>query len=95
MGILCSFIALSKFELFGIIEAPKSNIVRLPQVCTSRFWFNYRHIANTLSIYRTVKRLGIPDSNIILVCPADAPRFGPLHGKQPGPQTETCLLYND
>ena len=34
---------------------------------TSRFWLNYRHIANTLSIYRTVKRLGIPDSNIILM----------------------------
>ncbi|KAB1202577.1 GPI-anchor transamidase [Morella rubra] len=26
-------------------------------VCTSRFWFNYRHMANTLSLYRTVKRL--------------------------------------
>lgn len=36
-------------------------------VCTSRFWFNYRHIANTLSVYRTVKRLGVPDSNIILM----------------------------
>ncbi|CAO3642280.1 unnamed protein product [Mucor hiemalis] len=36
-------------------------------VCTSRFWFNYRHVANTLSMYRTVKRLGIPDSNIILM----------------------------
>ena len=31
------------------------------QVCTSRFWFNYRHVANVLSIYRSVKRLGIPD----------------------------------
>lgn len=31
------------------------------QVCTSRFWFNYRHVANTLSVYRSVKRLGIPD----------------------------------
>ncbi|CAF93106.1 unnamed protein product, partial [Tetraodon nigroviridis] len=30
-------------------------------VCTSRFWFNYRHVANTLSVYRSVKRLGIPD----------------------------------
>ncbi|CAG8521609.1 2330_t:CDS:2 [Funneliformis caledonium] len=40
-------------------------------VCTSRFWFNYRHIANTLSIYRTVKRLGIPDSNIILMLADD------------------------
>ncbi|CAG8542065.1 5781_t:CDS:2 [Ambispora gerdemannii] len=40
-------------------------------VCTSRFWFNYRHMANTLSIYRTVKRLGIPDSNIILMLADD------------------------
>ncbi|KAJ3174742.1 glycosylphosphatidylinositol anchor biosynthesis [Geranomyces variabilis] len=40
-------------------------------VCTSRFWFNYRHIANTLSIYHTVKRLGIPDSNIILMLSDD------------------------
>ncbi|MEQ2190244.1 hypothetical protein ILYODFUR_010294, partial [Ilyodon furcidens] len=30
-------------------------------VCTSRFWFNYRHVANSLSVYRSVKRLGIPD----------------------------------
>ncbi|CAG8655501.1 16091_t:CDS:2 [Dentiscutata erythropus] len=41
------------------------------QVCTSRFWFNYRHIANTLSMYRTVKRLGIPDSNIVLMLADD------------------------
>ncbi|RIB18152.1 peptidase C13 family-domain-containing protein [Gigaspora rosea] len=40
-------------------------------VCTSRFWFNYRHIANTLSMYRTVKRLGIPDSNIVLMLADD------------------------
>jgi len=42
-------------------------------VCTSRFWFNYRHIANTLSIYATVKRLGIPDERIILMLPDDMP----------------------
>lgn len=40
-------------------------------VCTSRFWFNYRHMANTLSIYHTVKRLGIPDSQIILMLADD------------------------
>eukprot|EP01119_Soliformovum_irregulare_P015541 TRINITY_DN4379_c0_g1_i3.p1 TRINITY_DN4379_c0_g1~~TRINITY_DN4379_c0_g1_i3.p1 ORF type:complete len:350 (-),score=56.40 TRINITY_DN4379_c0_g1_i3:73-1122(-) len=40
-------------------------------VCTSRFWFNYRHIANVLGMYRTVKRLGIPDSNIILMLADD------------------------
>ncbi|KAM0750442.1 hypothetical protein T439DRAFT_326408 [Meredithblackwellia eburnea MCA 4105] len=40
-------------------------------VCSSRFWFNYRHIANTLAMYRTVKRLGIPDSQIILMLADD------------------------
>ncbi|GMG20245.1 unnamed protein product [Ambrosiozyma monospora] len=40
-------------------------------VSTSRFWFNYRHVANALSIYRTVKRLGIPDSQIILMLADD------------------------
>ncbi|KMP07512.1 LOW QUALITY PROTEIN: GPI-anchor transamidase [Coccidioides immitis RMSCC 3703] len=38
-------------------------------VSTSRFWFNYRHLANVLSLYRT--RLGIPDSQIILMLPDD------------------------
>ena len=36
-------------------------------VDTSRFWANYRHAANVLSMYHMVKRLGIPDSNIILM----------------------------
>merc|ERR1711973_267343 len=40
-------------------------------VDTSRFWFNYRHVANVLSIYRSVKRLGIPDSRIILMIADD------------------------
>ena len=40
-------------------------------VSTSRFWFNYRHMANVLSVYRTVKRLGIPDSQIILMLSDD------------------------
>ncbi|XP_054610426.1 GPI-anchor transamidase isoform X2 [Dunckerocampus dactyliophorus] len=40
-------------------------------VCTSRFWFNYRHVANTLSVYRSVKRLGIPDSHIVLMLAED------------------------
>uniref|UniRef100_A0A914Z4T3 GPI-anchor transamidase n=1 Tax=Panagrolaimus superbus TaxID=310955 RepID=A0A914Z4T3_9BILA len=42
-------------------------------VCTSRFWFNYRHVANTLSIYQSIKRLGIPDSNIILMLADNIP----------------------
>ncbi|KAH3758181.1 phosphatidylinositol glycan, class K [Pelomyxa schiedti] len=40
-------------------------------VDTSRFWFNYRHPANTLAVYRSVKRMGIPDSNIILMLADD------------------------
>lgn len=40
-------------------------------VSTSKFWFNYRHMANVLSLYRTVKRLGIPDSQIILMLSDD------------------------
>jgi len=40
-------------------------------VDTSRFWFNYRHVANVLSVYRSVKRLGIPDSQIILMVADD------------------------
>ena len=43
-------------------------------MCTSRSWFNYRHVANTLSMYRSVKRLGIPDSNIILMLADDMVR---------------------
>ncbi|CDZ97722.1 gpi-anchor transamidase [Phaffia rhodozyma] len=40
-------------------------------VSASRYWFNYRHMANTLGMYRTVKRLGIPDSQIILMLSDD------------------------
>jgi len=40
-------------------------------VSTSRFWFNYRHMSNVLGMYRTVRRLGIPDSQIILMLADD------------------------
>jgi len=61
-------------------------------VCASRYWFNYRHVANTLSMYRTVKRLGIPDSNIILMLADDMARrslcrsqpYSPLRAASPG-----------
>uniref|UniRef100_A0A1I7ZHL3 GPI-anchor transamidase n=1 Tax=Steinernema glaseri TaxID=37863 RepID=A0A1I7ZHL3_9BILA len=42
-------------------------------VCTSRFWLNYRHVANVLSLYHSIKRLGIPDSNIIMMLADDIP----------------------
>ena len=53
------------------------------QVCTSRFWFNYRHVANTLSFYHTVKRLGIPDSHIVLMLADDIP-CNPRNGTHAG-----------
>ncbi|KAF2892465.1 hypothetical protein ILUMI_13684 [Ignelater luminosus] len=56
-------------------------------VDTSRFWFNYRHVANVLSIYRSVKRLGIPDSQIILMI-ADDMACNP---RNPSPAT----VYNN
>ena len=36
-------------------------------VSTSRYWFNYRHAANSLSVYAILKELGISDNNIILM----------------------------
>ena len=61
---------LANLALFSLSHAAHtSNWAVL--VSTSRFWFNYRHLANTLSLYRTVKRLGIPDSQILLMLPDD------------------------
>ena len=42
-------------------------------VGTSRFWFNYRHVGNTLALYHAIKKLGIPDSNILLMLADDMP----------------------
>jgi phosphatidylinositol glycan class K len=47
-------------------------------VCTSTFWFNYRHVANVLSVYHIIKRLGIPDDHIILML-ADDMACNPHH----------------
>ena len=66
-------------------------------VDTSRFWFNYRHAANALSIYRSVKRLGIPDSHIILMlsddmaCNARNPKPGTVFNNE----NEMINLYGD
>uniref|UniRef100_A0A7E4ZXV6 GPI-anchor transamidase n=1 Tax=Panagrellus redivivus TaxID=6233 RepID=A0A7E4ZXV6_PANRE len=69
-------------------------------VCTSRFWFNYRHVANVLSLYHSIKRLGIPDSNIILMladnipCNARNPRPGQINNL-PGKATSQNLYGLD
>lgn len=53
----------------GLSERHSNNWAVL--VSTSRSWLNYRHIVNAMSIYHVVKRLGIPDSNIVLMAPDD------------------------
>ncbi|CAD6197143.1 unnamed protein product [Caenorhabditis auriculariae] len=59
-------------------------------VCTSKFWFNYRHVSNVLALYHTLKRLGIPDSNIIMMlaeevpCNARNPRPGKVYAARAG-----------
>eukprot|EP00930_Biecheleria_cincta_P049935 TRINITY_DN35121_c0_g1_i1.p1 TRINITY_DN35121_c0_g1~~TRINITY_DN35121_c0_g1_i1.p1 ORF type:complete len:432 (+),score=73.06 TRINITY_DN35121_c0_g1_i1:28-1296(+) len=40
---------------------------------SSRYFYNYRHASNVLSFYHTVKRLGIPDSQILLMMAEDMP----------------------
>ncbi|CAD6906096.1 unnamed protein product [Tilletia controversa] len=66
-------------------------------VGTSRFWFNYRHMSNTLGMYRTVKRLGIPDSNIILMLADDAAcnHRNKFPGNVYGSSSRTLDLYGD
>lgn len=63
-------------------KSPRNNWAVL--VSTSKYWFNYRHSANALSIYRSIKRLGIDDAHIILMladdtaCDARNPRPGTI-----------------
>ncbi|KAL7544462.1 hypothetical protein ACHAWF_007844 [Thalassiosira exigua] len=42
-------------------------------VDSSRYWFNYRHATNALSIYHLLKRGGMPDENIVLMLADDIP----------------------
>lgn len=56
--------------LLGRAEVDRNNWVVL--VDTSRYWYNYRHVSNVLGYYHTIKRLGVPDSQIILMLADDA-----------------------
>ena len=52
-------------------------------VSSSRYWFNYRHVTNALSIYHLLKRGGITDDNIILMLADEIPcnMRNPFRGK--------------
>lgn len=77
MKLLWAFSLLASTALADINEAVSPTLEKTHTnnwavlVDTSRFWFNYRHVANVLSMYRSVKRLGIPDSQIILMVADD------------------------
>ncbi|XP_018399570.1 PREDICTED: putative GPI-anchor transamidase isoform X2 [Cyphomyrmex costatus] len=78
MHLACCITILISFLVSCYTEEIADNFVKTEHsnnwavlVDTSRFWFNYRHVANVLSIYRSVKRLGIPDSQIILMIADD------------------------
>ncbi|KAI9737452.1 MAG: glycosylphosphatidylinositol anchor biosynthesis [Cirrosporium novae-zelandiae] len=71
MASLTHFLTFFLFSLLILLTSAEHTSNWAVLVSTSRFWFNYRHLANVLSLYRTVKRLGIPDSQIILMLPDD------------------------
>ena len=65
---------------------------------TSRYWFNYRHTANALSMYRIVKSAGVPDSHILLLLPDDfacQPRNGPHAASMFNSASHSFNLYSD
>ena len=64
-----SFSLIFSFNFNDSFPTFKNNWALL--ISTSRYWFNYRHFSNTLSVYRSIKRLGIPDSHIILMLADD------------------------
>lgn len=77
-------------SLFIFPVGPRLSIITIIkfQACTSRFWFNYRHVANALSFYRLVKRLGVPDSHIILMLADDMP----CNARNSQPGMYVCVL---
>ncbi|GBG31205.1 GPI-anchor transamidase [Hondaea fermentalgiana] len=66
-------------------------------VDTSLFFFNYRHAANALSMYRTVKQLGIPDNQIILMLADDMAchKSNPLKAQIFNNRNRQIELYGD
>ncbi|KAG1674689.1 hypothetical protein FOA52_007213 [Chlamydomonas sp. UWO 241] len=66
-------------------------------VDTSLFWLNYRHESNALSHYHTAKRLGIPDSNIILMIAHDMAcnAKNPYPARVYGDKAHDLNLYDD
>lgn len=62
---IASFQLLAALLMLVLAAANADNFAVI--VGSSKYWYNYRHESNALSIYSAVKRLGIPDSNIVLM----------------------------
>lgn len=60
-------LVLSLFVLFACLTAVAVADNWAVIVSTSRYWHNYRHGANALSIYHLAKENGIPDERIMLM----------------------------
>ena len=72
---ILSYLALCATIIMGVVSGHTSNWAVI--VDTSRFWFNYRHAANALSVYHACKRFGIDDDHIILMLAGDVPSCDP------------------
>ena len=55
---------------------------------TSRLFHNYRHAANALLVYDAVRRLGLPDSRIVLMLAGSIP-CEPRHSRRPSMHAST------
>eukprot|EP00276_Gloeochaete_wittrockiana_P009099 CAMPEP_0184645712 /NCGR_PEP_ID=MMETSP0308-20130426/2270_1 /TAXON_ID=38269 /ORGANISM="Gloeochaete witrockiana, Strain SAG 46.84" /LENGTH=300 /DNA_ID=CAMNT_0027075017 /DNA_START=1614 /DNA_END=2516 /DNA_ORIENTATION=- len=53
-------------QAYERISVPSNNSWAL-LLCTSRYWFNYRHTANALAVHSILRRLGFPEDRIILM----------------------------
>ena len=59
-------------------------------VCSSKYWFNYRHFANALAMYRVLKEGGYNDDHIIFMtsmeptCDARNPFAGEVYTDRSG-----------
>jgi len=78
----------------GVVLGPHLQVVGTDSwavlVCSSRYWFNYRHLTNTLSMYRLIKQLGVADDHIILMNALDSPCNS--RNSRPGTQFSSPVL---
>jgi glycosylphosphatidylinositol transamidase (GPIT) subunit GPI8 len=69
LRLLLLYLGLSLNQSFDNFS--KSSRTWVVIISTSRYWFNYRHTSNALTIYNIARRLGIPDRQIILMLADD------------------------